>query len=64
MKKNNNSSFFKDWTTKKLKDEAQSLDEFINGEMPCYGISDIRNLDGVLNELSSRGVNFTRKLSF
>jgi len=39
MKKkyNNDSTKFEDWTTKKLKEWAISLDEAIHGEASCYG---------------------------
>ena len=64
MKKNNESQFFKDWTTTKLKQEAKQLDSLINGQHACYGSHDIQMLDGILNELENRGVDFTRSLTF
>ena len=63
-KKNNDSPYFKDWTIRKLKQEAMAYDELIYGRMPCYGVSDIRTLDGILDELSERGVEFNNQLTF
>ncbi len=56
MKKHNNSSpYFKDWTTKKLKEEAISYYQTIY-EVECYGTSDLRMLNGIMIELENRGV--------
>ena len=63
MKRNNDSVHFKDWTTKKLKDEALGYDQLIH-EIGCYGSHDIQNLDGILNELSSRGIDAGHSLKF
>ena len=61
MKYNDNSELYQDWTTKKLKAEYKSLDEFING----YGAvskSDLLHQLGVERELSSRGVEINREV--
>ena len=64
MAKNNDSSFFKDWTTKKLKEYFMSLDELIYGEHSCYGTRDLRMYDGVQIELHNRGVSISSKVVF
>jgi len=56
MKKNNNSLYFKDWTTQKLKKEAKSLDYQIY-VVECYGTRDMRDLIGISAELDKRGVS-------
>jgi hypothetical protein len=63
MKKNNDSPYFKNWTTKKLKEEAVSYDELING-VGCYGKRELICLQGILAELEDRGVEIINKLSF
>jgi len=63
MKKDNNSPYFADWTTKKLKDEARAYDQMIY-EVGCYGTSDLRMLDGICKELDERGVDITREIVF
>ncbi len=63
-KYNNKSNYFRDWTNKKLKDEAMSYDELIHGEASCYGMSDLKNYSGILQELDSRGITGHTKLSF
>lgn len=62
-KYNNDSPFFKDWTTKKLKQEAKAYDQLIN-VIECYGMSDLRNSIGIENELQNRGVEITREICF
>ena len=62
-KYNNNSQFYKDWTTKKLKDEAKSLDQMIY-EVECYGTNDLRQLNAILTELHKRGIEPINKLMF
>jgi len=62
-KYNNDSEFFKDWTTAKLKDAAKGLHQAIY-EIECYGIRDIRMLDGILSELRERGVEPKTSLEF
>ena len=64
MKKNNNSIYFKDWTTSKLKKEALEFDDIIHGQNACYGSHDIQHLDGVLAELDKRGIEVNTKLTF
>ena len=61
--KNNNSKFFKDWTTQKLKDEAQALDQAIY-DFECYGTKDLIMYDGICAELKKRGIEPTLKLAF
>ncbi len=61
---NNKSKFFADWTTKKLKDEAISYDELINGEASCYGRRDMMAFDGIMNALRDRGIEGITKLVF
>ncbi len=63
MKRDNNSPFFKDWTTKKLKQEAKNYDELIH-QVECYGTNDVHNSIGIELELSNRGVSITRELNF
>ncbi len=63
MKKNNNSSFFEDWTTEELKEEAISYHQSIY-EVQCYGSSDLRMLSGILAELENRGVEIKENISF
>lgn len=62
-KYNNKSEFFKDWTTKKLKEEFFSLDELIN-KIECYGISEIRMQSGIAIELIKRGVEIKSEITF
>ena len=61
---NDTSLFIANWTINKLKAEAKAYDELIYGEMPCYGVRDIKTLDGILNELNERGINGINKLTF
>ena len=63
MKKDNTSKFFADWTTKKLKDEAKSYHQTIY-QVGCYGTSDLRMYDSILNELEKRGVEAFTNLAF
>lgn len=66
MKKkyNDNSDNFSDWTTKKLKEWAISLDDSIYGENSCYGSHDLQNLDGITRALEKRGIYAVSTLSF
>jgi len=57
------SPYFKDWTTKKLKSEAKYYHNSIY-VYQSYGTRDIRTLDGILDELNSRGVEPINNLSF
>ena len=64
MKKYNNDSLnFKDWTTKKLKEEAVSYDEMIN-RVQCYGTNDVHNSIGIAIELDRRGIEVGSKIVF
>lgn len=63
-KYNDNSTCIKDWSLKKLKDEAISYDELINGEMPCFGRKDTLMYDFILLELARRGIKVGNKLTF
>ncbi len=63
-KYNDASPHFEDWTTKKLKQEAMSYHELIYGPASCYGTSDLRIYDAILQELDNRDVSFNTKLSF
>jgi len=62
-KKNNNSEFFRDWTTKKLKDEARCYYDTIYVHQ-CYGTSDLRMYGGVTEELENRGVEICNEINF
>jgi hypothetical protein len=59
-KRNDESDNIQDWTTKKLKDEAKSYHQTIY-EVGCYGTSDIRIYEALLNELSERGIEFSMR---
>ena len=63
MKKNNNSEYFEDWTTKKLIEQARYYDQLIN-ELGGYGKCDIRDFEGITNELLERGIENSRKIRF
>ena len=63
MKYDNNSLYFKDWTTKKLKEEAISYEELIYG-VECYSTRDILAFSGVLSELEERGIEYKSKIIF
>lgn len=53
-KYNNNSVYFKDWTTKKLKEEAKAYYSSIY-QVECYGVKDLIAYEGILRELENRG---------
>ena len=57
------SPYFKNWTNKKLKEEAIAYDETIN-VVGCYGTSDLRAFQGILAELEDRGIETKTRLSF
>jgi len=58
MKKyNNKSKYFKDWTTKKLKEEAVVYDQMIY-DVGCYGTRDMIALDRICEELYKRGAKY------
>jgi len=63
MKHNNKSRFFKDWTTKKLQEEAIGYYDLIYN-LECYGTRDLKALDGISAELNKRGVESYTTLSF
>ena len=60
---NNNSRCFKDWSTKKLKQEAINYDELIN-KIECYGSKDVNNLVGICVELEKRGIKTHTNIAF
>jgi LPS O-antigen subunit length determinant protein (WzzB/FepE family) len=60
---NNNSKYFKDWSTKKLKEEAVSYDQLIN-QIESYGSKDVSNLLGVCLELERRGIEIHTNIAF
>ena len=62
-KYNNKSVYFKDWTTKKLKEEAIGYHEIIYN-LECYGTKDVMALDGIIGELEERGEEGFTTLSF
>jgi len=64
MKKyNNKSDYFKDWTTKKLKEEAKGYHQQIH-EIGCYGTKDVMNYEGIMAELDKRGIQYSEVLTF
>ena len=64
MKKyNSKSKYFKNWTTKKLKEEARGYHETIY-KVECYGTRDMMAYSGILKELENRGVRVDTELSF
>ena len=62
-KYNNESKYFKNWTTNKLKEEAVAYDQMIY-EIGCYGTRDLMTLQGIAEELEKRGVDTSVKISF
>jgi len=54
-KYNNKSKYFKNWTTKKLKEEAVAYNHMIY-TVECYGTRDMVALDGICIELNKRGI--------
>ena len=54
-KYNNDSQYYKDWTTEKLKQEAISLNDSIY-VIECYGSRDVLMLMGITHELENRGI--------
>ena len=60
---NNNSKYFKDWSTKKLKEETINYDELIN-KIECYGSKDVSNLLGICLELERRGIEIHTNIAF
>jgi len=63
-KYNDNSNEFKDWTTKKLKQEAKYYHELINNNVSSYGSHDIQNFIGIQLELDNRGIQINTNLCF
>ena len=59
----NNSKYFKEWSTKKLKEEAINYDELIN-KIECYGSKDVSNLLGICLELERRGIEIHTNIAF
>ena len=62
-KYNNSSNKFKDWTNKKLKEEAINYHSAIH-EIECFGTRDLRTYDGIMNEINKRGIKWSQKLVF
>ncbi len=62
-KKNDNSEYFKDWTTKKLKSEAMSYYQSIYVS-ECYGRRDIIEYSGICAELEDRGITINATITF
>ena len=62
-KYNNDSDFYKDWTTGKLKTEAIAYDQLIN-QIECYGKRDIIAYDGIIKELRDRKIYPRTRLTF
>lgn len=60
---NNDSEYFKDWTTQKLLKEAKALDQMIN-VAECYSSGDVRDMIGVSMELKERGYDAVESTSF
>ena len=63
MKYNDKSRFFKEWTTKKLKNEAISYYDMIYN-LECYGVKDVMALEGITAELNERGIEDFTTLAF
>ncbi len=63
MKKNNKSIFVRDWTTKKLKEEAMSFYQMIYIN-ECYGTRDMIYFTAICQELENRKIKINEKLSF
>ena len=57
IKYNDKSKNLKEWTSKKLKEYAQSLYDCIYGINSCYNCKDMILLDVICNELIKRGYN-------
>lgn len=53
-KRNDNSLYYKDWTTQKLQIETKTLWEQIN-IFDCFGVSDLTRLEFYMRELERRG---------
>lgn len=62
-KYNNDSQFFKDWTTSKLKKEAKVFHQSIY-VIESHGMKDIFTLSGILDELKTRGHTPNTTLTF
>jgi len=60
---NNDSHYFTDWTTKKLKEEAIGYNHAVN-IVECYGMSDVAALQGILSELNKRKIQINNEISF
>ena len=64
MKRNNNSTDVREWTTAKLKAEYSEMHNLICGDSSCYGSQDIQMLRIVENELLDRGVNINQSVTY
>ena len=59
----NDSPYFRDWSIKKLKEEARGYHDTVHVTQ-CYGTRDVMALDGILSELEKRGVEVGTSLTF
>ena len=59
----NNSKYFKNWSTKKLEEEAITYDKLIH-KIECYGPKDVNNLLGICLELERRGIKIHTNIAF
>lgn len=64
MKYNNKSCFIKDWTTKKLKNDALMYDDMVHGQNACWNSKDVMMLEMICAELDKRGIEVNSKLTF
>lgn len=62
-KYNDNSNFFEDWSTKKLKQEIIEYHRLIN-EIECYSPKDLINLLGIETELKKRKIKIHSEIKF
>ena len=60
---NNDSEYFKDWTTQKLLKEAKALNQMVN-VAECYSSGDVHDMIGVSMELAERGYEEVSTTSF
>jgi hypothetical protein len=54
---------FSDWKTNTLKQYAKGYDFSINA-IGCFSTGDLRNLEGILQELEKRGVSNEMRILF
>ena len=63
-KRNNNSKFFKDWTTPKLKKEFLYYKDLDVNNPEAMGYKDYEALQGLENELEDRDIGYYSKIVF